>query len=62
VQVPETVLERMRRVSSPEAAVAEGVAIAREIGRALSGFVQGVHVAAPSGRIGAALDVVAGLR
>jgi homocysteine S-methyltransferase len=62
VQVPETVLERMRRVSSPEAAVAEGVAIAREIGRALSGFVQGVHVAAPSGQIGAALDVVAGLR
>ncbi len=62
VQVPEDVVERMRRASGPDAAAAEGVAIAREIGRALAGVVQGVHVAAPSGRIAAALDVLAGLR
>jgi homocysteine S-methyltransferase len=62
VQVPETVLERMRRVSGPATAAAEGVAIAREIGRALTGLVQGVHVAAPSSRIAAALDVLDGLR
>jgi methionine synthase I (cobalamin-dependent)/5,10-methylenetetrahydrofolate reductase len=62
VQVPEAVLERMHRVSSPTTAAAEGVAIAREIGRALTGLVQGVHVAAPSGRIAAALDVLEGLR
>ncbi|MBI3048739.1 MAG: bifunctional homocysteine S-methyltransferase/methylenetetrahydrofolate reductase [Acidobacteria bacterium] len=62
VQVPEAVLERMRGVGTPEAAAAEGVAIAREVGRALRGAVQGVHVAAPSGRIQAAIDVLSGLR
>jgi homocysteine S-methyltransferase len=61
VHVPEIVLERMRRASGPNTA-AEGVAIAREIGRALRGLVQGVHVAAPTGRIASALDVLAGLR
>ena len=39
---------------------AEGVAIAREVGCALKGIVQGTHVAAPSGRIDAALEVLAG--
>jgi homocysteine S-methyltransferase len=62
VQVPETVLERMRRATGPDGAAAEGIAIAREIGRTLTGLVQGVHVAAPSGQIAAALDVLAGLR
>jgi methionine synthase I (cobalamin-dependent)/5,10-methylenetetrahydrofolate reductase len=62
VRVPESVLERMRRAGSPEAAAAEGIAIAREIGRALKGAVQGVHVAAPSGHVAAALDVLTGLR
>ena len=62
VRVPEAVLERMRRVATPEAAAAEGVAIAREIGCALRSTVQGVHVAAPSGRIEAAIDVLAGIR
>ncbi|MGH9257496.1 MAG: bifunctional homocysteine S-methyltransferase/methylenetetrahydrofolate reductase [Vicinamibacterales bacterium] len=62
VRVPDAVLERMRRVQSPEAAAAEGVAIAREIGCALKGVVQGTHVAAPSGRIEAALDVLTGVQ
>jgi homocysteine S-methyltransferase len=62
VQVPAGVLERMRRVDGPDAAAAEGVAIARAIGRALTGMVQGVHVSAPSGRIEPALDLLAGLR
>ncbi|MSO83293.1 MAG: bifunctional homocysteine S-methyltransferase/methylenetetrahydrofolate reductase [Acidobacteria bacterium] len=62
VRVPEAVLERMRRAGSPEAAVAEGVAIAREVGCALKGVVQGVHVAAPSGRIEPAVEVLAGFR
>ena len=43
---------RMRRVDERRGgALAEGVAIAREVGCALKGTVQGVHVAAPSGRI-----------
>jgi homocysteine S-methyltransferase len=62
VSVPATVLGRMRGTESAEAAAAEGVAIAREVGVALKGMIQGVHVAAPSGRISAALDVLEGLR
>ncbi len=62
VRVPDAVLERMRRADDPEAAVAEGVAIAREVGCALKGTVQGVHVAAPSGRIESAVEVLAAFR
>jgi homocysteine S-methyltransferase len=62
VRVPDPVLERMRRVGSAEAAVAEGVAIAREVGCALKSIVQGVHVAAPSGRIESAVEVIAGFK
>ena len=62
VQVPEAVLDRMRRVESAAAALAEGVAIAREVGCALKNTVQGVHVAAPSGRIESAVEVIAGFK
>jgi len=62
VRVPDAVLERMRRVSGPDAALAEGVAIAREVGCALKATVQGVHVAAPSGRIESAVEVIAGFK
>ena len=61
VRVPDQVLERMRRASGPEAARAEGVAIAREVGAALKSTVQGAHAAAPSGRIESAVEVLAGL-
>jgi homocysteine S-methyltransferase len=62
VRVPEAVLDRMRRVDGAEAAIAEGVAIARDVGCALKSMVQGVHVAAPSGRIESALEVLAGFK
>ena len=62
VRVPDVVLERMRRTASPEAAAAEGVAIAREVGCALKDIVHGTHVAAPSGRIEAALEVLAAVQ
>jgi homocysteine S-methyltransferase len=62
VRVPQGILERMRRTASPEAAAAEGVAIAREVGCALKGVVQGTHVAAPSGRVEAALEVLAAVQ
>jgi 5,10-methylenetetrahydrofolate reductase len=62
VRVPETVVERMRKIEGAEAARAEGVTIALEIGAALRTAVQGVYVAAPAGRVNAALDVVEGLR
>jgi homocysteine S-methyltransferase len=62
VSVPEPVLQRMRRAGEGEAAAAEGIAIARELGAELKGAIRGVHVAAPSGRIDAALGVLAGIR
>jgi homocysteine S-methyltransferase len=62
VVVPDAVLDRMRRVDTPDAAAAEGVAIAREIGSTLKSIVNGVHVAAPSGRIDAAVEVLCGVQ
>ena len=60
VQVPDTVLSRMRRASEKgkEAAVQEGVAIAREIRDGLGSEVQGIQVSAPFGRVNLALDVL----
>ena len=62
-RVPEALLERMRRAEerSADAAVAEGVAIAREIGQTLRGAVQGIHVASPSERIESILEVLTGV-
>ena len=64
VRVPEAVLERMRRAGAGglEAAAAEGVAIACEIGRELEGAVQGIHIATPSDRIESVIEVISGLR
>jgi methionine synthase I (cobalamin-dependent)/5,10-methylenetetrahydrofolate reductase len=60
VSVPDAVLTRMRRAQerSAEHAVAEGIAIAREmLGRACE-VVQGVQVSAPFGKVDLALQVV----
>jgi homocysteine S-methyltransferase len=62
VRVPEALMERMRRADGPEAAAAEGIAIAREIGAGLRAAVQGVQVSTQSGNIEAALAVIDGLR
>lgn len=62
VTVPREVLERMRRASDKgkEHAVAEGIAIAREMLARVRGAVQGVQVSAPFGRIELALEVFGG--
>jgi len=62
VLVPESVLERMHAARDREAATATGIAIARETLLAIRGMVQGVHVAAPGGRIDAALAVLENVR
>jgi methionine synthase / methylenetetrahydrofolate reductase (NADH) len=62
VRVPDALVERMRRADPPEAAAAEGVAMAREIAAQLRGAVQGVQVSTQSGDIDAALAVLDGLR
>ena len=60
VSVPEAVLGRMRQASArgKEAALAEGVTIAREMLAAVRDRVQGVQVAAPLGKVPVAIDVL----
>jgi homocysteine S-methyltransferase len=60
VTVPEAVLSRMRRASEhgKEAALAEGVTIAREMLAAVRQRVAGVQVSAPLGRVPVALEVL----
>jgi len=61
VRVPDQILERMRQASDAEAAATQGIAIARETVNAIRGMVQGAHIAAPGGRIDAALAVLDGI-
>jgi homocysteine S-methyltransferase len=61
VRVPQQVLDRMRRVSGEEAAAAEGVAIASDVGRALKSLVSGVSISSPSVRFDLGLAVLQGL-
>jgi homocysteine S-methyltransferase len=60
VTVPPAVLARMRRAGekSRDHAVAEGIAIAREMLDEVRGAVQGVQVSAPFGKVELALDVL----
>jgi methionine synthase / methylenetetrahydrofolate reductase(NADPH) len=61
VSVPDSILERMARATTPEAAREEGVAIAREMLIAVRGMVQGAQISAPSGRYTSAADVLEAL-
>jgi methionine synthase / methylenetetrahydrofolate reductase(NADPH) len=59
VVVPESVITRMRRANekSKEHAVAEGIAIAREMLSSVKSAVQGAQVSAPFGKVELALEV-----
>ena len=61
VSVPDSILERMARAQTPEAARAEGVAIAREMLIAARQTVQGAQISAPLGRYSSAVDVLEAL-
>ncbi len=63
IDVPERVMERMRRAQEEgkDAARAEGCAIAREMLLDVKGLVEGVQVSAPFGKVPYALDVFAAL-
>jgi len=61
VSVPDSILERMARAQTPEAARAEGVAIAREMLSAARQMVQGAQISAPMGRYSSAVDVLEAL-
>jgi methionine synthase I (cobalamin-dependent)/5,10-methylenetetrahydrofolate reductase len=61
VSVPDAILDRMTKAASPEAARAEGVAIAREMLAAVRDRVQGAQISAPQGRYSSAVDVLEAL-
>ncbi len=63
VVVPPEVVERMRRASErgKECALAEGIAIAREMFERVRPYVQGIQVSAPFGRVPLALEVLHGI-
>ena len=63
IDVPEPVVERMRRAQSrgKEHALAEGIAIARELFEAVRAEVQGLQVSAPFGKVPFALQVFDGI-
>jgi homocysteine S-methyltransferase len=56
VRVPEALLERMRRAHGPEAAAAEGVAIAQELARELRTRAHGLQIGGPMPAVLAVLD------
>jgi homocysteine S-methyltransferase len=58
VSMPQEILDRMSTASTPEAARAEGVAIAREMLEHVRGSVQGVQISAPFGKYTAAAQVL----
>ena len=61
VSVPDSILERMGKAATPEAARHEGVAIAREMLLAVRDMVQGAQISAPQGRYSSAVDVLEAL-
>ncbi len=63
VTVPATIINRMRVANekSKEHAVAEGIAIAREMLERVRGSVQGAQVSAPFGKVELALQVFEGM-
>ena len=60
VSVPDGILARMRQASTrgKDAALAEGIAISREMLEEIRGRVCGVQVAAPLGKVPVALQVL----
>ena len=61
VSVPDSILERMSRAATPEAAREEGIAIAREMVIAIREMTQGAQISAPQGRYTSAVDVLEAL-
>jgi homocysteine S-methyltransferase len=58
VSVPDEILTRMARASTPDLARAEGIRIAQEMLAAARTLVQGVQVSAPFGRYSSAAEIL----
>jgi methionine synthase I (cobalamin-dependent)/5,10-methylenetetrahydrofolate reductase len=61
VSVPDEILNRMLKASTPEAAREEGVSIARQMLTAVRQITQGAQISAPLGRYASAVDVLEAL-
>jgi methionine synthase / methylenetetrahydrofolate reductase(NADPH) len=61
VSVPDSILDRMTKAKTPEAAREEGILIAREMLIAVKDMVQGAQISAPQGRYPSAVDVLEAL-
>src|SRR6266404_1568898 len=61
VSVPDAILGRIAKASTPEHARQEGVAIAREMLIAVREIVQGAQISAPMGKYSSAVDVLEAL-
>jgi methionine synthase / methylenetetrahydrofolate reductase(NADPH) len=61
VSIPDSIIERMNRAATADAARAEGVAIARDMLSEVRQMVQGAQIAAPFGRYNCAVDVLEAL-
>jgi homocysteine S-methyltransferase len=59
VEIPDSILERMRQCKSREDGIKTGCEIAREIISSISGSVSGIQVSAPFGKVELAIDVLA---
>ena len=62
VQVPDALVDRMRRAEASGRAAEEGLAIAREIAAELRPMVQGLQIEAPRREVEAVLSVLDGVR
>lgn len=58
VSVPDDIMVRMQKASTPEHARAEGIAIAQEMLTEARGMIQGVQVSAPFGRYPLAVEIL----
>jgi homocysteine S-methyltransferase len=61
VSVPDEILSRMLKATTPEAAREEGVSIARQMLTAVRQMTQGAQISAPLGRYASAVDVLEAL-
>ena len=61
VSVPDEILNRMLKASTPEAAREEGVSIARQMLTAVRQITHGAQISAPLGRYASAVDVLEAL-
>ncbi len=61
INVPDEVLDRIRRAEAGGRAAAEGIAIAREVIDAIRPVVRGIQITTAAGAVDAALEVIRGL-